>query len=82
MVIISAGGPNDFCGPVAKPQRMFLVTLTALYCAFTPASWQPTLASAGGIPAACLLLITVGSTATALRRLTRGARALREGTTP
>ena len=81
-MIVVAGGPNDFCGPMAKPQRMFLVTLTALYCSIAPASWQPTIGSDAGFPAACLVLITIGSVGTALRRLTRGGQALRSHVTP
>jgi len=81
-MIVSAGGPNDFCGPMAKPQRMFLVTVTALYCGIAPAGWQPTIGSDAGLPAACLVLITIGSVGTALRRLHRGSQALRGKVTP
>ena len=28
-----AGTPNEFCGPMAKQQRMFLATMTCLFCA-------------------------------------------------
>lgn len=39
-----AGAHQEFCGPMAKPQRMFLLTVVALYCALTPHAWQPVLA--------------------------------------
>ena len=73
-----AGAPQDFCGPFAKPQRMFVVTLTAIYCAATPTAWQ-SLVIAGhtwGVPAVVLLVVFVGSLATAARRLVRAAHSL------
>jgi phosphatidylglycerophosphate synthase len=39
-----AGAHQEFCGPLAKPQRMFLMTVAALYLALVPQSWQPVLA--------------------------------------
>jgi phosphatidylglycerophosphate synthase len=73
----AAGAPMDFCGPMAKQHRMFVTTLTCIYLAASPASWRPTWQSFG-LPAAALALITFGSVVTALRRLHRAARALRE----
>src|SRR5438093_7067425 len=35
-----AGAPNEFCGPMAKQHRMFVITLICLYLAITPRSWQ------------------------------------------
>ncbi|MCA8971970.1 MAG: CDP-alcohol phosphatidyltransferase family protein, partial [Planctomycetes bacterium] len=70
-----AGAPQDFCGPMAKPHRMFAVTVTALYCAVSPGSWQ--VLFSWGVPTLCLAIVTIGSLGTALRRLLRGARALR-----
>src|SRR6185436_1734747 len=35
-----AGAPNEFCGPMAKQQRMFLVTVVSLFCALTQAGIQ------------------------------------------
>ena len=72
-----AGARQEFCGPMAKPQRMFTVTVVALYCAATPAAWQPVTAAGLGMTAFFALAILVGSVATALRRLWRSARALR-----
>ena len=33
-----AGAGQEFCGPMAKPQRMFVATVVALYCGLTPES--------------------------------------------
>jgi phosphatidylglycerophosphate synthase len=72
-----AGAPNDFCGPMAKQQRMFLVTMVSVFCAAAPAAWQRIDfgCCAFGVPAAVLIVILAGSLATAVRRLGRiGAR--------
>jgi phosphatidylglycerophosphate synthase len=73
-----AGAPQDYCGPMAKPHRMFVVTLTALVCAVIPPipvqmSWigQP-----WGLPAIALAVIIAGCIVTAIRRLVRAARFL------
>jgi phosphatidylglycerophosphate synthase len=67
-----AGTPNEFCGPMAKQQRMFLATMTCLYCAFTPGAWQRIDFGCCvlGVPAVVLALIVVGSLMTTVRRLT------------
>lgn len=59
----AAGAPSDFRGPMAKQQRMAIVTGIAVFCAIAPVSWT--------LPAlnAALWLIAIGSAATALRRL-------------
>jgi hypothetical protein len=64
---------------MAKPQRMFVLTVAALYCGLAPPTWQPTLADfrQAGIMAAALALLIVGGFVTALRRLLRIAAALR-----
>jgi phosphatidylglycerophosphate synthase len=67
----SAGTPSDFRGPMAKQQRMALVTLIALWCALTPLGWQ------GNLTLWALIVVTVLATLTALRRLHGTARALR-----
>lgn len=76
-----AGARSDFSGPMAKQQRMFLVIVSALWCAFTPGSYQAVnLGSTEfGIPALALTIITVLSIFTALRRTARIARQLRSG---
>jgi hypothetical protein len=73
-----AGAHQEFCGPMAKPQRMFVMTLTALYCGLTPRNWQPSLLGfpETQLPAASLAVIVVGGLWTAARRLRRIARAL------
>jgi phosphatidylglycerophosphate synthase len=67
-----AGAPQDYRGPMAKQQRMFAVTIAALYCAVTPAGWQvvPGLAA---VPTLILAVILAGSLLTAARRLGRAA---------
>jgi phosphatidylglycerophosphate synthase len=68
----SAGAGTDFSGPMAKQQRMFVVTLTCLFCAATPIRWQ------GWRPATvALVIIILGSAVTALRRLLHIAGKLR-----
>ncbi len=75
----AAGGPQQFCGPMSKPQRMFTVTVTALYCGLAPVAWQPVVAAWQplGVPALALALICVGAALASVRRLGRAARALR-----
>lgn len=75
------GGPQEFCGPMAKPQRMFLLTACALYCAAAPAHWQPvaSVPAGWGVMAWGLCVVLAGEIWTALRRLRRIARALRKG---
>jgi phosphatidylglycerophosphate synthase len=75
----AAGAPNDFGGPMAKPQRMFVVTVSALFCAVTPTVFQPRTESGFGVAAGALLVIAVGSVLTAILRLRRMATALRRG---
>jgi phosphatidylglycerophosphate synthase len=70
----ASGAHQEFCGPFAKPQRMFLVTLTGLWCALTPLAWQSF--PAFGVPAAILGIVVLGTALTALRRLRRIAAAL------
>ena len=77
-----AGAGQEFCGPMAKPQRMFVATVVALYCGLTPESWQPCWELSPfpvGLPAAASLLIIVGGVVTAIRRLGRIARTLTKG---
>jgi len=74
-----AGAAQDYCGPMAKPGRVLLITLTALWLAVTPASWQlgwgPD--KSWGLMAATLLVIMIGCVITAARRLFRASRHLR-----
>lgn len=70
----SIGAPNDFSGPMAKPQRMAIVTLLCVYMAFVPDTWWTSLDE----PTVVLVIIILGGLATAARRLMRAARFLRE----
>jgi phosphatidylglycerophosphate synthase len=79
----AAGAHSEFCGPMAKPQRMFIVTVAALFMALAPAGWQVRFgpdARGGhwGIAAAALMIISAGCIVTSARRLARIARTLRE----
>ena len=64
-----AGAHQEFCGPMAKQQRMALATGAAVICAFLPqaTSWR--------VPAIALGIIVAGAIATSIRRLTRIAAA-------
>jgi phosphatidylglycerophosphate synthase len=76
------GAGQDYCGPMAKPQRMFVITLAALYCGLTPMDWQPTTPWLGwGVMALGLWIVIIGGLLTSARRLTRLAAAL-EGSAP
>ncbi len=76
-----AGASQQFCGPMAKPHRMFAVTLVALYMGFAPASWQPEWewSLVPGLPAAVLWLVFLGSLVTVVRRLARAGKELQGG---
>jgi len=67
----AAGGPSDFRGPMAKQQRMALVTALAVFCAAAPLAWAPPAATA------VLWVVAAGSAVTAARRLAGIGRALR-----
>jgi phosphatidylglycerophosphate synthase len=72
------GAPAEFCGPMAKQQRMFTVTMLAVYCGLAPNAWQPTDASGRGAMATGLALIVVLGLVTGVRRLRRIASNLRK----
>lgn len=75
----AAGATNDFRGPMAKQQRMFVITVLALYLALTPTDWQPDVNDPplGGLLALGLAVIVVLGLVTALRRLVGIAGQLR-----
>ena len=73
----AAGAPSDFGGPMAKQQRMFLVTIAALWLGVAPGAVRQMLPPAE-LLRALLLLIIVGSGLTAGRRLRHVASALRD----
>jgi phosphatidylglycerophosphate synthase len=76
-----AGAHQEFCGPMAKPHRMFVLTLGAVYCGLAPGSWQevPGLRPEWGVIAWVLAVVIAGELVTVGRRLRRITRALREG---
>ena len=73
-----AGAPQEFCGPMAKPQRAFIITTASFYCAVAPVAWQDTVQIAGwGTMAWVLALVIAGELWTSARRLRRIVRHLR-----
>jgi phosphatidylglycerophosphate synthase len=75
----AVGAHQEFCGPMAKPQRMVVLTVAALYSGLTPSAWQtfwPEAPWVGPVLLA-LLLVIVGGVWTAGRRLVRIDEALR-----
>ena len=72
------GLAQDFRGPMAKQQRMFLLTLGALTCAVDGRLPWP----AGTLLAVALRRVVLGAAATFVRRLAGIARALRARSGP
>jgi phosphatidylglycerophosphate synthase len=74
-----AGGPNEFCGPMAKQHRMLIITVACLYSVVVPRSWQifHFVDFDVGVMSLALTLIIAGCLITVLRRFKRIARALR-----
>ena len=70
----AAGAPSVFAGPMAKPHRMALVTVTAVACAALPAEWVNGYHVAGW----ALGVVVAGTVVTVVRRLARVAARLRE----
>lgn len=66
-----AGSRQEFCGPLAKQQRMFLLIATALFLALTPRGWHPRFGEHDqfGLLAPVLVVIAIGSFYTAWRRV-------------
>ena len=79
----AAGGPYEFCGPMAKPQRMYIMTAAALLSACLPVDLALAQVSMGCCSMRLtpvtvgLIVIILGAVVTALRRLRRTGRALR-----
>jgi phosphatidylglycerophosphate synthase len=67
----AAGAHQEFCGPMAKQQRMATVTVAAIACAMVPGAsdWQ--------IPMFALWVIIAGSIVTIIRRMQRITTTLR-----
>lgn len=76
----AAGAPNDFRGPMAKQQRMFLATLAAVFMGLAPDAWKQTFWSGWSVPSVVLAIICVGCVITAIRRILHAAGMLRSRT--
>lgn len=77
----SVGAGQIFIGPMAKQQRMALLTIVALFHAVVPAAWPSALAETGwGVMRMALALICLGGVVTAVRRLRRIAVFLKQST--
>ncbi len=76
----AAGAPNDFRGPMAKQQRMFLTTLAALFMGLAPNAWKQPLWNWWSVPSIILVVICIGCVITAIRRILRAAGMLRSRT--
>ncbi len=75
----SVGASNLFLGPMAKPQRMFALTVASLLMAALPANGRPDLGSThASLPAIGLGLIIIGGGITVFRRLAVIVRHLRK----
>ncbi|MCS7468881.1 CDP-alcohol phosphatidyltransferase family protein [Stieleria sp. ICT_E10.1] len=78
-----AGAHQEYCGPLGKPQRVFLMTLTSLLCGLVPASWHAEMAThsalgmSGSLMGWGLVVAIIGTVWTGVRRLRRIAHALR-----
>ena len=72
-VVRAAGAPADFSGPMAKPHRMFAMTVAALTSTLEPLwGWH------GQTVHYALWLVLIGATFTALNRARRGLAHLRK----
>lgn len=73
-----AGAPNEFCGPMAKQHRMFVITLICLHSAVTPRSWQVIRVNDWliGLVTLALAVIVIGCVITVMRRISRIVQAL------
>ncbi len=74
-----AGLASDFRGPMAKQQRMAVVGAGALFMAVAPGSWQFTWGPDGawGVVSVALWVVIGGGIWTAVRRLIRASRELK-----
>jgi phosphatidylglycerophosphate synthase len=74
----AAGAPHQYCGPMAKPHRMALLTVISVYHALTPIAWQ--LRTDAGEPMLVIVglwIIVVGGLITAIRRIAKIAAFLK-----
>ena len=68
------GATQHYCGPMAKPGRMVVVLVIALYSGLTPTGWQPAVPvenQSYGLMALGLAVIVLGGIITVFRRLQR-----------
>ena len=68
------GAAQHYCGPMAKPERMWVIVSAASYCALTPTGWQPVVQIGHqhfGLIAFGLAIIVLGGVVTVFRRLRR-----------
>lgn len=66
----TAGASDLFVGPMAKPHRLFVLTVTALLMAALPQNWQPSWGDQhAGLAAVGLVLVAAGGLVTVFRRL-------------
>lgn len=75
------GKKSDFCGPMAKQERMAILIATCLFLCLAPAAWRPALppmldAPHPGLMFAALVVIVLGCVVTGWRRLSRLRRLL------
>jgi len=75
-----AGAPMDFSGPMAKPMRMIVIGLAALWMAAAPVAWQAG-THGRGVMTLALAIVIGGGAITLVRRLNHAARALRAAPT-
>ncbi len=81
----AAGAGSEFCGPMAKPHRMALLTVVCVLAAVLPPALSPRVQISGtdyGLMALAVMLIGLGSIITCVRRLSRIAKTLRAGPLP
>lgn len=74
----AAGAGQAFSGIMAKPQRMFLLTVLSLFQALSPPRWQELeIPFVGGLPGVVLALILLGALVTSATRILAISRNLR-----
>ena len=73
----AAGAPTEYCGPMAKQQRMAAMTAAALFAGLAAPAWQPSIRDFGGSMAVVLAIIVTGEVVTIFRRLHRISSTLR-----
>lgn len=69
----SVGAGQVFCGPMAKQHRMAVLTVVAVYLGIAPQAWHPDWfwLMSWQLVSMALLVISIGSLLTAVRRLLR-----------